>query len=367
MNEVVERQDRGRWLVARKFLLALLVVAVVTGVFSLGRLSVQTIAPASVLSDRDTTSSVYTVATGSVEEKVELAASAQWPVIGVLRIPRDGVLTSVSSEPGRVVSYATGSQIASVNLEPVHVLSGDVPAFRTLEVGVRGPDVQQLQEALVHVAPPAVRVDGIFDDATRRALTRWQGTLGVDEDGVANLGEIVFVPGAGPTLSLDSEVSVGDRMGSDVVAFRVHPPEPEISLLVPSELVADVAAGTVATVVLPSGKVLRGSVGEMTQEAGSSTLRASFRRGDGAPLCPLECAVLPADESTALRAEVVLISKVTGPVVPVAAMRSNAAGQVEVALTSGEMVRVHVRAVSDGVAVVSGLESGAKILISDDA
>ena len=58
----------------------------------------------------------------------------------------NGVLTWLASE-GSVLE--NGSVVARIDEEPVVVLEGDIPMYRTLRDGVEGADVEQLEAALV--------------------------------------------------------------------------------------------------------------------------------------------------------------------------------------------------------------------------
>lgn len=114
---------------------------------------------------------------------------------------KNGVLTWLPDE-GDVLD--SGAVIARIDEEPVVVLEGSLPMYRTLREGVEGEDVRQLEEALVDLGydPDGnVTVDDDFTSATETMVERWQEDLGVDETGRVLIGDMVFAPVPGQVLS----------------------------------------------------------------------------------------------------------------------------------------------------------------------
>ncbi len=102
---------------------------------------------------------------------------------------------------------------------PVMVLPGDVPAWRDLDEGDEGIDVEQLEAALVALGydPGGLEVDGVFTSYTDLMIDAWQEEVGLAIDGRFNLADAFFVP-TEPAV-VDVLVSVGDRVnvGSPVM------------------------------------------------------------------------------------------------------------------------------------------------------
>ncbi len=128
---------------------------------------------------------------------------------------KNGVVTDVISagetiEQGDILYYVDG--------EPVVVMYGDVPAYRTLRdlsENMTGADVLQLEEALVALGydPELLAaVDEEFTDYTETLVERWQEDLGVEETGQVTLGDVIFIPAASEILSVN--VAVGDSVNS---------------------------------------------------------------------------------------------------------------------------------------------------------
>jgi peptidoglycan hydrolase-like protein with peptidoglycan-binding domain len=110
-----------------------------------------------------------------------------------------------------------GGTLWRVNNEPVALMYGSVPAYRTLKEGVSaGPDVTELNENLIDLGYDpygAITADEGFTEATSAAVRRWQHAEGLPETGQVELGRIVFAPGGRRVTAL--KVALGqDPPGS---------------------------------------------------------------------------------------------------------------------------------------------------------
>ncbi len=128
---------------------------------------------------------------------------------------KSGVVTDVVAA-GETIEQ--GDVLYYVNGEPVVVMYGDVPAYRTLRDlsdNMTGADVLQLEEALVALGydPDLLAsVDEEFTDYTETLVERWQEDLGVEETGQVSLGDVIFIPAASEVLAVN--VAVGDSVNA---------------------------------------------------------------------------------------------------------------------------------------------------------
>ncbi|KZM35956.1 hypothetical protein OJAG_13970 [Oerskovia enterophila] len=84
-----------------------------------------------------------------------------------------GQVPTVGAELGQV------SVALEVSGRPVVVLPGDLPAYRTLRVGVSGPDVSQLKASLAAVGIDPGKVDSnVYDASTAAAVDKLYATVG---------------------------------------------------------------------------------------------------------------------------------------------------------------------------------------------
>ena len=143
-----------------------------------------------------------TVAKGKLSAMVALDGTLTY------RAQADGApYTVISQTPGtatwlpavgQVVEH--GQVIYRVDDNPVVLLYGSTPAYRTLAAGMTGADVTELNADLVALeyATAAELPAGTdtFTPATATALQQLQATLGLSQTGTLPLGQAVFEPGA---------------------------------------------------------------------------------------------------------------------------------------------------------------------------
>ena len=153
----------------------------------------------------------------------------------------NGVITWVPA-PGTIIEQ--GEELFRVDDQPVILLYGEHPAYRALYdydsqynnhqisyetyntkplsyddgPNLIGNDVLQLEQALEELGfnHSAMRVDNEFDYATRYLVRKFQSSVGVTNDGVIQLGEVVFLPG--PAQVLDVHATPGDNTGGTVLS-----------------------------------------------------------------------------------------------------------------------------------------------------
>jgi hypothetical protein len=106
-----------------------------------------------------------------------------------------GRLTALPAS-GRTLGQ--GQVLYRVDNNPVVLLNGSTPAYRSITSGDSGPDVRELNADLVALGDaPASALDptsDYFSSATALALERLQGKLGLDETGSLALGDAIFLP-----------------------------------------------------------------------------------------------------------------------------------------------------------------------------
>jgi peptidoglycan hydrolase-like protein with peptidoglycan-binding domain len=106
-----------------------------------------------------------------------------------------------------------GRPLFAVDGQPVILMAGRVPAWRTLSAGVSGGvDVQQLERGLAALGYDPGTVDETFTPTTAGAVSRWQAAVGLPRTGSVELGRIVFLPGARRVAKV--EASLGSTGGS---------------------------------------------------------------------------------------------------------------------------------------------------------
>ncbi len=126
-----------------------------------------------------------------------------------------GTVTAIP-EVGAVIEQ--GDVIYEIDGKPVVALYGATPAYRSLAdlgTNITGPDVQQLEEALDALGfatEGELTIDDEFTSATASVVEQWQEAIGSDEDGVIDLGEVLFI--SGPTEVSAVSFSIGDSVNA---------------------------------------------------------------------------------------------------------------------------------------------------------
>jgi hypothetical protein len=127
-----------------------------------------------------------------------------------------GTITALPAV-GQVIN--PGQPLFEVDGEPVLLLAGAKPAYRSLAIGDRGFDVAQLNANLVALGyATSEQLDptsNYFSGATAAALTKLQAAVGVDETGVLGLGQVVFIPSAVRVTTV--QASLGGATGGTVL------------------------------------------------------------------------------------------------------------------------------------------------------
>lgn len=82
----------------------------------------------------------------------------------------------------------------AIDMRPVILLLGSVPAWRTLAPGVEGSDVRQLESNLRALGYEGFTVDHRYTSRTAEAVKDWQEDHALLRTGVVELGRVVFWP-----------------------------------------------------------------------------------------------------------------------------------------------------------------------------
>ena len=180
-----------------------------------------------------------------------------------------------------------GRTIYGVDGQPVLMLYGRVPAYRSLSEGMTGADVEQLNTDLVALGY-ATRSEiepasDAFTWQTAVALERLQARLGETETGTLALGAAVFLPGAIRVTAVDVTLGSSADAGSPVLTATSTRRLVTIALD-PSQQ-SEVRVGDRVDITLPDNRITPGvvtSVGTVASTAPSSSGSADSGGSAGA-------------------------------------------------------------------------------------
>ena len=114
--------------------------------------------------------------------------------------------------PGIGKEIRRGGTLFRIDNQPVTLMYGTLPAYRTLKIGVSdGPDVAELNANLAALGfdpNGAITNREEFSEASAEAVRRWQRHEGLAETGKVELGRVIFAPGARRVTAV--HVSLGE-------------------------------------------------------------------------------------------------------------------------------------------------------------
>jgi hypothetical protein len=131
------------------------------------------------------------------------------------------VVTDMPVRRGQLVR--SGQVVLEVSGRPVFLLAGDLPAYRDLGPGDKGPDVIQLQHALAVAGYAAGTPDGVYGPATAQAVRRLHERDGYDASPRLPASEVVYAPD-GDTRVQAVNAQLGDPVAPDSVVLSTGEP-----------------------------------------------------------------------------------------------------------------------------------------------
>jgi len=282
-----------------------------------------------------------------------------------------GTLTWLPS-PGQVVSQ--GQVLYDVdNGSPVVLLFGTVPAWRTLDEGVAGADVSQLNHDLVMLGDASSSGIGAagwdeFSSATAAGVAKLQSALGVSgPSGSLSLGSLVFEPGKLRVATVTGSLG-GPASGPVLTATSDRH---VVTIPLDASQQSEVKTGDAVSVTLPDGSSTPGTVSSVGTVATTST------SGNGTTTTTIPVTVTLTDPSAAgsldqapVTVYITTASVRSALVVPVGALLAQSSGgyAVEVAGSGGtrRLVPVTVGIFDDtsGLVQVTGaLRPGERVVV----
>lgn len=257
-----------------------------------------------------------------------------------------------------------GSILYTVNLRPVVVAQGSIPAFQPLSQGSSGADVAQLQTMLATLGFYTYEVDGKFDWVTQEAVENWQASLGVENNGVVQAGDIIYVPNLPTRISLDTEkVKRGATLGGGEEIVRGLPATPSFTIPVTASQADLMPTGTRVEITGPNGETWQGYVLDQVPNTKDDGVTVSLEGLDGASICGDQCSSIPVSEEALLRSRIVTVESQNGLTVPSAALLSNADGSLVLIDDQGIEHPVQVVTSAKGMSIVTGVASGTLVRV----
>lgn len=177
-----------------------------------------------------------------------------------------GVMTWTPS-PASIVRR--GGTLYQVNGEPVWLMYGRTPMYRTLTRNDKGEDVRQVEANLAALGYTGFTVDDKYTDQAVKAVKRWQKARGLKQTGTLGPDRIAFAPGAVRIKSAD--IAVGDLVAPGQPALTTTSSERVVILQVDVDQSRLTKLRTKVTVDLPDGTTAAGRVAAVATTATPGT------------------------------------------------------------------------------------------------
>lgn len=170
-----------------------------------------------------------------------------------------GTVTELPAVGARVTR---GEALYEVDDIPVTLMYGAMPAYRTLEEGLEGLDVEQLEANLSALGYVGFTVDDEYTANTAAAVKRWQKNNGLEKTGKFEFGTVVFVAGATRVDSLAAEEGGATAPGQEVLSYAGTKKVVTVDLDVDDQRLAK--KGTKVTVTLPNDETIEGVISDVS-------------------------------------------------------------------------------------------------------
>jgi peptidoglycan hydrolase-like protein with peptidoglycan-binding domain len=257
--------------------------------------------------------------------------------------------------PAIGATISRGKPVFKANNDPVVLLYGSAPLYRTLQPGTEGADVKLVEQNLSALGYDGFTVDDEYTSATADAVRDWQEDLGLAETGTVVPGQVVVAPGR--IRVTEHQLAAGDPANGPVLTCTGTTRIVTVHLDVAKQQLAK--KGIAASVKLPDGTQVKGTV------AGVGTVATTSGTGNQ-QTTTIDVTVTVADQKALgsldeAPVDVILQAEQRRDVlaVPVNALVGLAEGGYGLQVVDGSTTRY--------VAVKTGMFAGGKVEVTGDA
>ncbi|NEE00394.1 peptidoglycan-binding protein [Phytoactinopolyspora halotolerans] len=203
--------------------------------------------------------------------------------------PRASVVTRVTEQGAEVTR---GTELYSINEEPVTVMYGDIPMYRDLASGDVGVDVEQLERNLSKLGYDGgygddFPVDDEYDWYTEQAVLQWQQDIGVEETGAVPATAVVFIPEKGRVEAVHVTSGQAVNAGTPILDITGQDQVARLEVDVADRDLFEI--GTEVTIDLPGGDQVQGTV------SSAAVVPAGSGGGDGGDQTGADAAITEID------------------------------------------------------------------------
>ncbi|MFE9688411.1 peptidoglycan-binding protein [Micromonospora sp. NPDC005806] len=275
-----------------------------------------------------------------------------------------GQATAVTSKAAGTLTWLAaagstvrrGQPLLRADNNPIVLLYGELPFYRVLADGVKGPDVAQLEANLSALKYTGFEADASYSASTAAAVKRWQKDLDVPVTGTVAPTDVIVAPG--PLRIATQTARLGAPAAGDILT--AGPTARIVTAKVPATAPDLTKKGAKATVTLPDGTPVEATVHGVVTPASTGGTPADPPPDQGEPKVTVQL-VLKATaepEPGPVTVRFVTAEHTNVLVVPIQALLAIGERGYGVELRDGATSRV--------VPVETGLFAGGKVEISGD-
>lgn len=307
---------------------------------------------------------LVTAENGTLGRTLTLNAEAERPSEATMPAQNEGTLTSLDAVAG--TPQQIGDVLYTIDMQPVVLAHGEIPAYRELAEGITGPDVTQLQRFLNTVGEYNLPENGNFGFYTTQAVLDWNKKLGFAEEATIPLGRIFFSSQVPLSLTWAEKIEVGMRLHiGDPVAHTLQS-EPRFTMTIPSGQLSLISSGMPAAITMGSS-TWNARIGAITIDTATSEARALLVPLDETrSICGEECSLIGVEGAKGLTTSITVVPEVSGVIVPTSALRVDAHAHTVLIDEDAHMIPVDVLTSTQGQSIVSGIEAGTRIRVLND-
>lgn len=151
--------------------------------------------------------------------------------------------------PGEGDVIKRGAAVYRVDEQPVPLLYGSTPLYRTLDVGAKGADVKLVEQNLAALSYTGFTVDTEYTAGTAAAVKSWQKDLGRKETGALAPGDAIVASGARRVAEI--KAARGTTASGEILTWTGT--ERLVTVDLEPQYEDLIKEGTKATVTLPNG------------------------------------------------------------------------------------------------------------------
>ena len=215
--------------------------------------------PPSGVADNAYPTALATVTLGSLSAQQQVSATLGYAGSYSVLNQATGVYTQLPAA-GQVVRR--GQVLYQVNGDPVVLLYGSVPAYRSLSEGMTGADVRQLNANLVALGyATSSELDpasDYFSAETAHALELYQDHLGIPETGSLAPGQAVFLSSAARVTTISAQLGAHAEPGSPVLQATAT--KRQVTIALDASEQSYVRDGDKVSITLPDNQTTPGVV-----------------------------------------------------------------------------------------------------------